>query len=88
MTNYASKKELLNDAAGVDTSNLAAKMDFIALKAGVDKLEISKLVNVPTSSDNLNTKADDLGVGMLKTVLIDLIKLSDIVSKEVVKNTI
>ena len=46
-------------ATGVDTSDLAAKKDFIALKADVGKLDINKLVNVPTSFNNLKTKADD-----------------------------
>ena len=32
------------------------------------------------------TNVDDLDVGMLKTISIDLKKLSDVVSKEVVKN--
>ena len=48
LTNYATKNEL-NHATGVYTSDLAAKNDFIALKAEVDKLDIKKLVNVPTS---------------------------------------
>ena len=64
-------------AAGVDTSNLVDKSDFIALKAGVDKLDINKLVSVPTSSNNLRTKLDDLDVIKLKIVPIDLKKLSD-----------
>ena len=34
LSNYATKKELTN-AAGVDTSNLAAESDFIALEAEV-----------------------------------------------------
>ena len=55
------------------------------MKAEVDKLDINKLVNVLTSLNNLNTKLDDLDVGKLKTVPIDLKKLSDVV--EVVKNT-
>ena len=37
------------DVIGVVTSNLAAKSDFIGLKAEVDKLE---LINVPTSLNN------------------------------------
>ena len=41
-----------NDVIGVVTSNLAAKSDFIGLKAEVDKLDIVKLVNVPTSLNN------------------------------------
>ena len=59
LSNYATKKEL-EHATGVDTSDLAAKSDFIALKAEVDKLGIDKLVNVPTSLNNLKTNVDDL----------------------------
>ena len=48
LQHYATKKEL-KDATGVDTYNLAAKSDFVALKAEVHKLDINKSVNVPTS---------------------------------------
>ena len=48
LSNNATKKEL-DHATGVDTSDLAAKKDFIAFKAEVDKQDIKKLVNVPTS---------------------------------------
>ena len=37
--------------------------------------------------NNLKTKVDDLDVGKLKTVHVDLKNLSDILDKEVVKNT-
>ena len=37
--------------------------------------------------NDLNTKVDDLDVGKLKTVPVDLKKLSDVVYNEVVKNT-
>ena len=57
------------------------------MKAEVDKLDINKLVNVPTSLNNLKIKVDDLDVGKLKTVPVDLKKLSDVVDNEVVKNT-
>ena len=77
----------LEHAIGIDTSAVAAKRNFIALKAEVDKLDIIKLTNVPTSFTNLKTKADDLDVGKLKTVPADLKKLSDVVDNEVVKNT-
>ena len=59
---YTTKKEL-DHATGVDTSDLAAKKDFTALKAEVDKLDIAKLVNILTSLSNLKTKVDDLDVG-------------------------
>ena len=73
MPNFATKKEL-EHATGIDTSNLAAKKYFIALKAEVDKLDINKLTNVPTSLNNLETIVDDLDVGKLKTVPGDLKK--------------
>ena len=43
LSNYSNKKAL-DHATDVDTSDLAAKKDFIALKAEVDKLDINKLV--------------------------------------------
>ena len=86
LPNYATEKEL-DHATGVDTSDLAAKKDFIVLKAEVDKLYINKLVHFPTSLNNLKTKLDDLDVGKLKTVPVDLKKLSDIIDNEVAKNT-
>lgn len=44
MANFATKKEL-KDATGVDTSNLAAKGDFVALEANIYKLKINKLAD-------------------------------------------
>ena len=61
---------------------LAAKRDIIALKA-----EVQKLVNIPTGLNNLKTKTSDLDVDNLKNVQfnsINLKKISDVVSKEVV----
>ena len=86
MINYATKKEL-DHAKRVDISDLAAKKDFIALKAEVDKLNINKLVNVATSLNNLETKIDDLDDGKLKNAPTDLKKLSDVVANEMMKNT-
>ena len=57
------------------------------MEAEVDKLNINKLTNVPTSLNNLKTKTNDLDGSKLKTVLLDLKKLSDVVDNEVVKNT-
>ena len=54
LSNYATKEEL-KDATGIDTSDLAAKIFFVALKAEIDKVDISKLVNVPISLNNLKT---------------------------------
>ena len=62
MSNYATNKKL-DHAAGIDISDLAAKKDFIALKAEVDELNINNLVNVLTSLNNLKAEVDDLDVG-------------------------
>ena len=72
---YRTKREL-DHATGVDTSDLAAKKDFIALKAEFDKLDFNKLDNVPTSLNNVKPKVDNLDFG----------KFSDVVDNEVVKN--
>ena len=85
LSDYATKKDL-DHATSVDTSYLAAKKDFIVLKPEVDKLDINKLVNVSTSSNNLETEVNDLDV-KLKTVPVDLKKLSDALDNEVAKNT-
>ena len=74
------RKEL-DDATAIDISDLAVKKGFIALKTEVDKVDITKLINVPTSLNNLETKVDDLGVGKLKAVPVDLKKLSDVVPR-------
>ena len=42
LSNYATRKEFYH-ATGVDTSNSAAKKDFIVLQAEVDKLDINEL---------------------------------------------
>ena len=55
------------------------------MKVDVVKLDIYKLVNVRTSLSNFKTTVDDLDE--LKTVHIELKKLSDAVTKEVVKST-
>ena len=65
----------LNDATGIDTSNLAPERDFIALNAEVDKLDINKLVNVPTGLNNIKTKVNKLDHGKLKTVPVTFKKL-------------
>ena len=63
-SNYATKEEL-DYATGLDTSYLAAKRDFIALKDEVNKLDINKLTNAQSSLSNKN----NLDVGKLKTKL-------------------
>ena len=57
------------------------------MKTEVAKLNINKLVHVPTSLNNLKTKANGLDFGKLKTILVDLKKLSDVLDNELAKNT-
>ena len=57
------------------SSDLPVKKDFVALKAKVDKLNIDKLTNVPTSLYSLKTKVDGLDICKLKTPPVDLRKL-------------
>ena len=57
------------------------------MKPEVDKQEINKLVYVSTSLNNSKARVDDLDVGTLKTVPINLKELSDVVDNQVVKST-
>ena len=52
------------------------------MKTEPEKLDINKLVNVPTSLNNLETKVDGLDVGKLKTN----IKVSNVVDQQLVEN--
>ena len=53
LSNYATKADLKN-AAGIDTSTLAAKSDLTSLKAEVDKLGIDKLIPAPADLSKLS----------------------------------
>ena len=57
------------------------------MKVEVEKLHIDKLVNAPSSLNNLKAKLDDLDAEKLKTAPVDFKELSDVVSNEVVKKT-
>ena len=75
---FATKNEL-----GVDTSEKKLlKKILLLFKAEVDKLDIIKLVNVPNSFNSLTTIVDDLDVGKLKTVPVDLKILNDTKDKK------
>ena len=81
MSNYTTKNEL-EHATGVDTSNIAAKSDFIVLKVEINKLDTNKLINALTDLNDLRANIDDLDLGKLKMVPIDLEKVSDLVDKK------
>ena len=85
-SSYATKVDLKN-AAGVDTSKFAKKVDLASLKSNIDKLDTDKLKNVPSNLNNLKSKLDKLDVYKLILVPVDLSKLSDVV-KIVVKKDV
>ena len=58
------------------------------MKAEVDKLDINKLVNVTTVLSNLKTNVNDLDIGKLTIVPIDLKTLKRCNEYEVVKKTV
>ena len=85
LSNYATKADFKN-AAGMDRSKFAKRVDLASLKSNVNKLDIDKLKNVPTNLSNLKIKVDKFDVDELVPVPIDLSKLSDVVKNGVVKN--
>ena len=57
------------------------------MKPEFDKLDINKPTNVQNSLNNLKAKVNDLNDSKLKTLPVDLKKISDIVDDEFIKNT-
>ena len=58
----------------------------MALKADVDKLDINILTNFPSELNYFKSKIDKLDVDKLLSAPVDIKKISDVVSKEVVTN--
>ena len=52
------------------------------------RLDVNKLAKAPAGLNDLKTKVDNLDVGKLTTVPVDLIELGNVVSKEVIKKTV
>ena len=61
LSNYATKTDLKN-VTHVDTSSFALKTNLASLKTEVDKLEIEKLVPVPTDWSKLSNVVKNDGV--------------------------
>ena len=87
LSNYSRKADLKN-AAGVDTSQSAKKVDLDNLKTDVDKLDIDRLKNVATNLSNLKSKVHELDVNKLVPVPVDLSKLSNVVKMMMLKTKI
>ena len=54
LSDYTTKVDLKN-AAGVDTSKFAKKVDLASLKSNVEKLDIDKLKIVPSNLNNFKS---------------------------------
>ena len=53
LSNYAAKTDI-KDISHIDTSSFALKTDLASLKTEVDKLDIDKLVLIPTDLSKLS----------------------------------
>ena len=85
LSNYATKKEI-NDITHVDTSNFALKTNLANLKTEVHKLDIDKLVPIPTDLSKLsNVVKNDV---VKKTVCDQLVaKVNNIDTSDFVLKT-
>ena len=84
LSNYATKTDLKN-ATGFDTSKFAKKVDLASFKSTVDKLDVDKLINVPTNLSIMKSKVDKLDVDIFVPVPVDLGKLSNVVKMMLLK---
>ena len=69
LSNYAIKADF-KQAAAVDTSKFAKKVDLANLKPNKDKLDIDKLKNEPRGLSSLKSKVDKLDVNKLVSVSV------------------
>ena len=68
--------------------DFAKKTDLVNLvKADLDKLDIHKLKNVPSSLSNLKSIVNKLDIGKIETPPVGLSKLSNVLKNDVVKKT-
>ena len=72
------QKQILKNETRLGKSDFSKKTDLAHLRS-VDKLDIDKLVNVPSASNRLKSKVDKLDIGKLETTPIDLSKLINVV---------
>ena len=78
----------MKNATGVDTSKCARKVDLAHLKSNLDTLDIDKLKNAPTNSNNLKIKVDKLDIDKLLPVPADLSKLNNVVKNDVLEKDV
>ena len=64
----------------------ANKADLAGLESVVEKLDVDKLIKVPSDVISLTSKTDNLVDNMSQTVHIDIKELSDVSIKMFLKN--
>ena len=77
--------DLSNHAARTDLKNATRVGTLANLKPDVDKLDIDKLKNVPSTLSSLKSKASKLDVDKLVPVPADLTKLGVAAKNDIVK---
>ena len=75
MTNYAAQQDLKN-IIHVDSSNFALKANLNSLKTDVDKLDIPKLIPVPTDLAKLSDLSAESSINNLKTMIVLILNMS------------
>ena len=87
LSHFATKSDLEN-AAGVDTSKFAKKVDLASIIFNADKLDIDKFKNVTTNLSNWKGRASKLDAHKLVPVPVDLSKLSEVVKNVAVEKDV
>ena len=87
LSNNATKANLKN-VAGVGTSKVAEKVDWVSLKSNVDKFDIDKSKTIPNDLSNLKGKVDKLDIDKVAHVHVDLSKLRNVVKNDVGKKDV
>ena len=71
LSNYATKTDIKN-ISHVNTSSFALKINLVSLKTEVDKLDINKLVPVPTDLSKLSNAVKNV---VVKRTVYDKIRI-------------
>ena len=71
MFNFATESDLRN-LTGIDTLQFGKKDNLANIQSEVDKLDIDKSKNLPSSLNSLKSKVDKLDVDKLMTVPVKL----------------
>ena len=87
LSTYAIKIDLKN-VTEVYTSSFAKKIDLANLKSNVHKLDINKLGKVSTGPNSLKSKEDKKHVNKIAPNHAHLIKLSDVLTHNVLKKDV